>query len=60
METLDNSVITQENESRYSKKKRKKKTGKILNHAEVGINESNDGDNTLNDLEQLKKKIVPQ
>ena len=50
-ETLENSVITQENESRDFKKKRKKKTGKILNHAEVDINESNNCDNTLNDTE---------
>ena len=55
-ETSDNSVITQENESRDFKKKRKKKTGKILNQAEVDINESNNCDNTLNDIEQVKKE----
>ena len=57
-ETLENSVITQETESRDFKKKRKKKTGKILNHVEVDINESNNCDNTLNDTEQVKRKII--
>ena len=49
-------MLAQENESRDFKKKGKKKTGKILNHAEVDINESNNCDNTLNDTEQVKKE----